>query len=76
MTKVKTAQELFYFVEDIMLLLGISRSHAYKIMKELNDELFSSGYHFVRGRVRRSYFDERFGLNAACPSSKGSSFPG
>ena len=48
--------EKFLKVEDIMGILGISKSVAYK----LNDEMVKKGYIAIRGRVNRKYFEERF----------------
>ena len=31
-----TARDMFYFVDDVMQLLSLSRSKSYKIIKELN----------------------------------------
>lgn len=34
-----TAKDNFYFVEDIMRMLGFSKSKSYKIIQKLNAEL-------------------------------------
>ena len=52
--------EKFLKVEDIMGILGISKSVAYKLMRELNDEMVKKGYIAIRGRVNRKYFEDRF----------------
>ena len=52
--------EKFLKVEDIMEILGISKSAAYKLMRELNEEMVKKGYIAIRGRVNRKYFEERF----------------
>ena len=43
MAKVKTARDLFYRVDDVMRLLGYSRSKSYKIIAQLNRELEAAG---------------------------------
>jgi hypothetical protein len=49
-----------------MQILGISKSAAYKIMRQMNDELLKKGYVIIRGKVSRKYFEERFyGMNDA-----------
>lgn len=53
----RTAKETFYFVEDVMKMLGLSRSKAYSIIKQFNSELEEQGYFTVPGRVNRRYFD-------------------
>jgi predicted transcriptional regulator len=58
--------EKFLKVEDVMQILGISKSAAYKIMRQMNDELLKKGYVIIRGKVSRKYFEERFyGMNDA-----------
>ena len=41
-------------------ILGISKSAAYNIMRQLNDELKEKGYAVSRGKISRKYFEERF----------------
>lgn len=60
--KVRTAEDLFYRVEDVMRLLGYSRSKSYKVIAQLNRELKEKGYCTCDGRISRRYFDRRFGL--------------
>ena len=43
--------------------LGISISHSYKIMQQLNKELKAKGYMTIAGRVNRKYFMEKFCYN-------------
>ena len=38
--------------------LGISKPHAYKMIKQMNEELSKNGYIIVNGRVPRNYFYE------------------
>jgi DNA-binding transcriptional regulator GbsR (MarR family) len=58
--------EKFLKVDDVMQILGISQSAAYKIMRQMNDELLKKGYVIIRGKVSRKYFEERFyGMNDA-----------
>lgn len=57
-----TARDMFYFVEDVMKMLGLSRSASYKIIKKLNVELDGKGIYTIDGRVSCRYFDQRFGL--------------
>ena len=53
MAKVKTARDLFYHVDDVMRLLGYSRSKSYKIIAQLNRELEAAGFCTCDGRVSR-----------------------
>lgn len=50
----------FMRVEDVAKELGISISHSYKIMQQLNKELKAKGYMTIAGRVNRKYFMEKF----------------
>ncbi len=50
----------FMKVNDVAQELGISVSHAYKIMQQLNRELKEKGYMTIAGRVNRKYFMEKF----------------
>lgn len=56
----KTKQELFVRVDTVMNDLQISKPLAYKLMKEMNDELSARGYITISGRVPRAYYYERF----------------
>lgn len=46
-------------VQEVMELCDVSESHAYRIMKQLNDELEKRGFVTTAGRVSRKYFMER-----------------
>lgn len=70
MANVKTAREMFYFVDDVMTLLGYEKSKAYKIIAQLNAELEERGILTCQGRVSRNYFDRRFGLIEATSPPK------
>ena len=49
----------FMRVEEVAEELGISKSHAYKIVHQLNAELQKKGYLTISGRVNRNFFMER-----------------
>ena len=50
----------FVGAEQIAKELGVSKSYAYRLVKELNDELRGKGYLTILGRVSRRYFEEKF----------------
>ena len=52
--------EKFLKVDDVMQILGISKSAAYNIMRQLNNEPKEKGYAVIRGKISRKYFEERF----------------
>lgn len=51
---------LFYSAADIAIILGISSSSAYRIIRSLNLELQSIGYIVIPGKVSKKYFNEKF----------------
>lgn len=55
-------EKKFYTVEDVMTLLVIGKTQAYEIISMLNGELKTKGFYTIRGRVNRSYFDKKFGI--------------
>ncbi len=58
--------EKFLEVGDVMQILGISRSAAYKLMRQINSELEKKGYIVIRRKVSRKYFEERiYGMSDA-----------
>ena len=63
---VKGMNEKFLEVGDVMQILGISRSAAYKLMRQINSELEKKGCIVIRGKVSRKYFEERiYGMSDA-----------
>lgn len=49
----------FMTVEEVAAELGVSKSYAYKIVKQLNEELKKLGYLTVAGRVNTNYFRKK-----------------
>ena len=47
-------------VDDVMEELGVKRSKAYSILKQLNNELAKEGYVAVRGKIPRPYWETEF----------------
>ena len=47
-------------VEDVMNELGVKRSKAYSILKQLNKELETDGYVAIRGKIPRPYWETKF----------------
>ena len=46
-------------VANVMELLGVGKSTAYRLMRELNAELRAKGYKVFAGRIPRSYLMKR-----------------
>ena len=53
----------FMTVEEVAAELGVSKSYAYKIVKQLNEELQKLGYLTVAGRVNTKYFRKKVGYS-------------
>lgn len=53
-------QSIFISAQEVADMLGISKSKAYRIVRELNEELEAKGFIIVAGRVSRKFFEEKF----------------
>lgn len=56
----------YYDVIDVMELLGVSDSYAYKLMRRLREELIAQGKiidNYPKGKVPKKYFDFRCGID-------------
>lgn len=49
----------FIRADEVAEKLDVLKSYAYKVIKQLNDELSAKGYITVAGRISRQYFNER-----------------
>lgn len=47
---------------EVADLLQVSRATAYKIVKQLNEELEQHGFFTIRGKIPEDYLRERFNL--------------
>ena len=54
------SKELFVQAEEVAGALGISKPYAYKLVREMNEELKQKGFLTIPGRVSRNYFEEKF----------------
>lgn len=54
------SKELFVRAEEVAGALGISKPYAYKLVREMNEELKQKGFLTTPGRVSRRYFEEKF----------------
>lgn len=50
---------LYYTANEVMEMLGVSRAKAYKIVKELNEELAKQGYIVTAGKIPKKYLAEK-----------------
>lgn len=49
----------FYDVDQVAQTLKVSKPKAYKVIRQLNDELKEKGYLTVAGKISKKYFHER-----------------
>lgn len=49
----------FIRAEDVAQELNVSKPYAYKLIRQLNEELKAKGFITIAGRVNRQYFYER-----------------
>ena len=54
------SKELFVRAEEVAGALGISKPYAYKLVREMNEELKQKAFLTIPGRVSRRYFEEKF----------------
>lgn len=51
--------KLFMRADEVAKELGVSQAYAYKLIKQLNEELKAKGYLVISGRLNREYFSEK-----------------
>ena len=49
----------FIRVDEVAKELDVSKPYAYKLIRQLNEELKAKGFITIAGRVNRQYFNER-----------------
>jgi transcriptional antiterminator len=52
--------KLYLTADEIAAALGVSKSKAYKLIRECNKSLGDGGYLTIAGKVPRKYFGEKF----------------
>lgn len=60
--------EDFLTVDDVEKICKVKSGKAYKIMKDVNDEMKEKGYLTIRGRVNKKFLFSKLGIsdNYAC----------
>lgn len=53
-------QGMFITAQEVAVMLGVSKSKAYAVVRELNKELSDRGFITVAGKVSRKFFEEKF----------------
>ena len=51
---------LFYSAKEVQEILGVSRGKAYKVVRELNEQLEQRGFIVIAGKVPKQFFQEHF----------------
>ncbi len=54
-----TNETLFIKASEVAIVMDVSRAYAYRIVKQLNEELAAKGILTIDGRTNRKYFYER-----------------
>lgn len=53
------SDKVFIKAEEIADELGVSKPYAYKLVRQMNDELEQRGFITIAGRVSRKYYQEK-----------------
>lgn len=56
---IMTTNPAFMSAEEVASFLGSSKAFAYKLIKQLNEEMNQKGYITISGKVNRTYFLEK-----------------
>ena len=51
---------LFVTAGEVAQDLGVSKPFAYKLVRQMNEELEAKGFMTIAGRVSRKYYEEKF----------------
>lgn len=51
---------IFITAAEMAEMLNISKPYAYKIIRQMNDELDAKGFITIPGKVSKKFFEERF----------------
>ena len=54
------AEKIFMSVEEVAEVLDVSVPYAYKLIRQMNEELKATGCITIAGRIDRKFFYEKF----------------
>ena len=54
------AGQMFLRVDELAEELGVSKPYAYRLIRDLNEELKKTGCITISGRIDRKFFYEKF----------------
>jgi len=52
-------EKRFLGAKDVQEILKVSETTAYRVIKNLNDELKEKGYITIAGKISKKYFEEK-----------------
>ena len=52
-------ETIFMTAQEVADLLGVSKGLAYRMIKDMNNQLKKEGYLTISGKINRTYFNER-----------------
>lgn len=52
--------DVFLSAKEVADILKISKPFAYKIIREMNEQLEKEGFLTISGRISKKYFNEKF----------------
>lgn len=52
--------DLFVIAGEVAQDLDVSKPFAYKLVRQMNEELEAKGFIIIAGRVNRKYYEEKF----------------
>ena len=65
------ANQIFMRVNEVAEELGVSVPYAYKLIRQMNEELAKTGCITISGRIDRKFFHEKFYGTRTETSAKG-----
>lgn len=66
--EIVTMKNYLISAPEVVELMGVSESMAYRIIKKCNEELAKKGYITVRGKTPKAYLLERMAVNEVVAS--------
>ena len=51
---------IFITAAEMAEMISISKPYAYKLIRQMNDELDAKGFITIPGKVSKKFFEERF----------------
>ena len=56
----ENTMKMYVTAEEVAEILGVSRGYAYKVIRDLNEELKAQGFRVISGKVPTKFFQEKF----------------